>query len=189
MVFVDNKKRQYWETTVDQMDEALVKASVRMAEQTKNMPPALREKMMGAMGPVTESIKVTKVGAPRSVAGYSCQPWVLSLGTDPESAPIRTESCNTTEIAFPAQAWEARKAMWGGMGAANPLGQSLQKLFDEMKKIEGFAVSETTTIRMLGKAQTTTREVSEVRKGAIAESVFAAPAGFKKVESPFAKMQ
>jgi len=192
LTFVDNKKKQYWETTAEEMQAAMQKASAQMAEmqeQMKNMPPAIRDKMMGAMGAVAESIKVTKGGPTRSVAGYTCQPWVLSMGGDPESAPIRTESCNTTELVFPVQAWEARKAMMGGMGAANPMGQNFQKLFDEMKKIEGLAVSETTTIRLLGKAQTTTREVTEVKKGAIPESVFAPPAGYKRVDSPFAKMK
>lgn len=192
LMLVDNKKKQYSETTPEEMQAAMQKLGAQMAqmqEQMKSMPPALREKMMGAMGSATESIKVAKGGAPRSVAGYSCQPWILTMGADPESAPIRTETCNTKEIVFPVEAWEARKAMMGGMAAGNPMGQNFQKLFDEMKKIEGFAVSETTTIRLLGKAQTTTREVTEIKKGPISEAVFAAPAGYKKVESPFAKMK
>ncbi len=192
LTMVDTKKKQYWQTTAEEMQAAMDKMSAQMRqmeEQMKNMPPALREKMLGAMGAVAGSVEVARGGAPRSVAGYSCQPWILTMGADPERAPIRTETCNTKEIVFPVQAWEARKAMLGGLGAGNPMGQQFQKLFEEMKKIEGFAVSETTTIRLLGKAQTTTREVTEVRKGAIPDSVFAAPAGYKKVESPFAKMK
>ncbi|HET7294845.1 MAG TPA: DUF4412 domain-containing protein [Vicinamibacteria bacterium] len=188
---VDNKKRQYWETTAEEMQAAMQKMSAQMTqmqEQMKNMPPALRDKMMAGMGAMAESVKATKGGAPRSVAGYSCQPWLITIGGDPESAPIKTETCNTKDIAFPAQAWEARKAMMGGMGGANPMGQNFQKLFDEMKKIEGFSVSETTTLRLLGKAQTTTREVTEVKKGAIPASAFAVPEGYKKVDSPYAKM-
>lgn len=192
LTLVDNKKKQYSETTTAEMQAAMQKVNAQMAqmqEQMKSMPPALRDKMMGAMGGIAESVKVAKGGAPRSVAGYSCQPWVLTLGADPENAPIRTETCNTKDIVFPVQAWEARKAMMGGMASGNPMGQNFQKLFDEMKKIEGFAVSETTTIRLLGKAQTTTREVTEIKKGPIPDAVFGAPAGYKKVESPFAKMK
>lgn len=191
MTLVDNKKKQYWQTSAEEMQAAMQKVNAQLAqvqEQMKNMPPALREKMAGAMGAAAASIKVTKAGAPKSIAGYTCQPYLLTMGPDPESAPVKSETCNTTQIQFPAQAWEARKAMLGGM-ASNPMGQNFQKLYDEMSKIEGFAVSETTTIRMLGKSQTTSREVTEVRKGAIPASAFVPPAGYKKVDSPFAKMK
>lgn len=188
LTFVDNKKRQYWQTTTQEMQAALAKMAAQLDEQMKAMPAPLRDKMMGAMGGASESVKVTKAGAARSVAGYSCQPYVLSLGADPETAPMKMETCNTKELTWPAEVWDARVAMSGGGMANSTMGQRFQKMFDEMKKVEGFAVSEVTTLRMMGKSMVTSREVTEVKKGAIPATVFAVPAGYKKVDSPYAKM-
>lgn len=188
ITFVDNKKKQYWETTTQEMQAAMSKMAAQLDEQMKAMPAPLRDKMMGAMGGVAESVKVTKAGAAKTVAGYSCQPYVFTLGADPEKAPMTMETCNTKEVSWPAQVWDARVAMSGGGMAGNPMGQRFQKMFDEMKKAEGFPVSEVTTMKLMGKSMVTSREVTEIKKGAIPESVFAVPAGYKKVESPYAKM-
>ncbi len=188
ITFVDNKKKQYWETTTQEMQAAMAKVAAQLDEQMKSMPAPLREKMMGAMGGVAESVKVTKAGAAKTVAGYSCQPYVFTLGADPEKAPMTMETCNTKDVTWPAQVWDARVAMSGGGMAGNPMGQRFQKMFDEMKKAEGLPVSEVTTMKLMGKSMVTSREVTEIKKGAIPESVFAVPAGYKKVDSPYAKM-
>jgi uncharacterized protein DUF4412 len=188
LTFVDNKKKQYWETTTQEMQAALAKMSAQMNEQMQAMPAPLREKMMGAMGGVAESVKVTKGGAAKTVAGYSCQPYVFSMGADPERSPMTMETCNTKDLSWPVQAWDARAAMSGGGMAGNPMGQRFQKMFDEMKKAEGLAVSEVTTMKLMGKTMVTSREVTEVKKGPIPDSVFAIPDGYKKVDSPYAKM-
>ena len=68
--------------------------------------------------------------------------------------------------------------------AANPMTQRYAKMFEEMKKIKGFTLGETTTISMMGRSMGTSSEAIEVKKGAIPESAFAIPAGYKKIESP-----
>lgn len=188
LIVADTKKKQYWETTTQEMQAAMAKVAAQLEEQMKAMPAPLRDKMMGAMGGVADSVKVTKSGDAKTVAGYSCQPYVFMLGADPAKAPMTMETCNTKDLSWPAQIWDARVAMTGGGMAGNPMGQRFQKMFDEMKKAEGFPVSEVTTMKLMGKSMVTTREVTEVKKGAIPESVFAVPAGYKKVDSPYAKM-
>jgi hypothetical protein len=188
LIFADTKKKQYWETTTQEMQAAMSKLAAQLDEQMKAMPAPLREKMMGAMGGVADSVTIKKTGETKTVAGYSCQPYLFTLGAEPEKAPLTVESCNTKDLSWPAQVWDARVAMTGGGAAGNPMGQRFQKLFDEMKKAEGLPVSEVTTMKLMGKSMVTTREVTEVKKGAIPESVFAVPAGYKKVDSPYAKM-
>jgi hypothetical protein len=59
---------------------------------------------------------------------------------------------------------------------------------EEMKKIQGFPLADSMTIRLLGKGNETAKEAVEVKTGPIPDSAFALPVGYKKVDSPFAKM-
>src|SRR5262249_17390216 len=68
---IDHKKKEYSEITLAEMDAAMKQAQARMdqmAEQMKNMPPAVREKMESMMGGAAGSVTVTK-GGTRQVAG------------------------------------------------------------------------------------------------------------------------
>ena len=68
---IDHKKKEYSEITLAEMDAAMKQAQAKMdqmAEQMKNMPPAVREKMEAMMGGATGSVTVTK-GSTREVAG------------------------------------------------------------------------------------------------------------------------
>ena len=74
--------------------------------------------------------------------------------------------------------------------ASSPMFQGLAKLTDEMKKIQGFSLADSTSMKMMGKDMQTSREASEVKKGAIPASTFDVAAiapGYKKVASPSAR--
>jgi hypothetical protein len=53
--------------------------------------------------------------------------------------------------------------------------------------MKGFPVATTTTMSIMGKNTVTTSEVTEIRREAIPDSVFAVPADYKKIDSPMAK--
>jgi hypothetical protein len=53
---------------------------------------------------------------------------------------------------------------------------------EEMKKIQGTSLAETTTMKIMGKTTVTSKEAVEVKQDPVPESVFAIPAGYKKVE-------
>lgn len=188
MLFLDNKKKQYWETSAEEMKTAMAAmnaqleaAQKQMEQQMANLPPAIREKMAAMTGGsgMLPAVKVEKSGTTRTVAGYSCDSYLMTMGES-----MRTEMCSTKDIPWPAQAYDARNAL-AGMGPAN---KGLSKMIEEMKKIQGFSLSETTTAKFMGKTITSSREVTEVKKGPVADSVFALPAGYKKVDSPFSKL-
>jgi len=72
--------------------------------------------------------------------------------------------------------------------ANNPMFKGMAKLMDEAKKIQGFSLASHSQFQMMGKQTTTDREATEVKQGPVPASVFEIPAGYKKVDSPMAKM-
>lgn len=183
IVTIDHKKKSYWETTLDEMRAMTEKANEQMKqmqEQMKQNPQAaaMMQKMMGAGGPA--EVKVEKGPTPRKIAGYECDQYVVSIGD-----AIKMDMWVTTAVQPPAQIFDARKAMTMPSG---PMAQGFGKLYEEMKKIKGYPLAEAMTFKMMGMANTTSTEATEVKKGAIPASAFAIPAGYKKEESPFKKM-
>ena len=189
---IDHKKKEYFETSLLDMEAQMKaasaemeKASAQMKQQMENMPPAVREKMEQMMGGAAAAVTVTKGGS-RKVAGYDCQEYTVAMGQG-----MKTESCNTTALKFPVPELELKRfsSLGGAMVgmANNPMFKGAAQMAEKMKEVQGFALSSTTTFAMMGKSTTTTREAVEVKQGPIEASVFALPAGYKKVDPPAMK--
>lgn len=187
MTVADHKKKEYWEATLDELNAQMQQMSAQMEEQMKKMdeqmkglPPALREKMAGIAGGVASAVTVTKGTGTRKIAGYDTEQYIMSIGDT-----IKNEMWTTTGLAIPAPAIEFRNTAM----TLNPMFKNATaKLAQEMSKIKGYSLAETSTARILGKTIETSREATEITKGPIPASVFQIPAGYKKVETPFAKM-
>jgi hypothetical protein len=197
IVAIDHKKKEYSEITLAEMEAAMKEAAAKMEqanaqmkEQMASMPPAVREKMEQMMGGAASSVTVTK-GGTRQVAGYTCQDYVVAMGQ-----ALTTKVCATTALQFPAPNVDFRKfASFAGAGAAmanNPLFQSMGKMVDEMKKIEGFTIAESTSMKMMGKTMDSAKEAVEIKKGPIPAAAFDVATiakGYKKVAHPVTKMK
>lgn len=187
MTMADHKKKEYWEATLDELNAQMQQMAAQMEEQMKKMdeqmkglPPALRDKMAGMVGGVASAVTVTKGTGTRKIAGYDTEQYILSIGDT-----VRNEMWTTTGLALPAPALEFRNTAM----TLNPIFKNATaKLAGEMSKIKGYTLAETSTARILGKSIETSREATEVTKGPIPASAFQIPAGYKKVETPFAKM-
>ena len=196
IVSIDHKKREYSEITLAEMETAMKaaaakmeQASAQMKQQMANMPPAMREKMEGMMGGGAAAVTVTK-GSVRKVAGYDCQDYDIKMGTS-----MDMHLCASTAIAPPAPNVDLRSyASVAGPAsalAANPMFKGFAKLGEEMKKIQGFMLAESTSLKIMGRSMDSTKEASEVKRGPIPASAFDVAAiakGYKKVESPMLKM-
>ncbi|HEY5908209.1 MAG TPA: DUF4412 domain-containing protein [Vicinamibacteria bacterium] len=186
---IDHKKKEYSEFTVAEaearMKEAaaeMEKQSAQMKQQMEAMPPAVREKMEQMLGGMADSVTVTK-GGTRKVAGYDCQEYVIAMGQS-----MKTNTCNTTALAFPIPEADLRRYMSFASGiATSPMGKGFTKLADKMKEVQGIAIAESSSFSLLGKTKTSGREAVEVKQGPVDPAVFALPAGYKKVPSPFLK--
>jgi hypothetical protein len=180
---IDPQKKQYWESSAEEREAILRQREEqvkKMQDQLANLPPAIREKMAGATGATGASITVQKGTGTKKIAGYDCEQYLISMGES-----IKIEKWVTQDLQMPSTLFDAQKAAFSD----NPLMKNFARMADEMKKIKGFPLGETTTIKGLpGVGGETSREATEVTKGPIDPSVFAIPAGYTKVESPLARM-
>jgi hypothetical protein len=170
--FIDNKKKQYWETTPEEMARPL---------QQNPQVAQMMEKLMGAGGPAEPVVQ--KGTGSKKIAGYDCDEYDISVGkmikakvwVAPGLVPPISPSvyANTAKAAF----------------AGTPMAANMGKLMDEMAKIKGFPLARTDTTSMMGHDTVMNTEATEVKLGAIPDSAFAIPAGYTKVDSPMGKMQ
>jgi hypothetical protein len=197
IVSIDHKKKEYSEITLAEMEAAMKEAAAKMEqanaqmkEQMANMPPAVREKMEKMMGGVAGAVTVTK-GGTRQVAGYTCQDYAVAMGES-----MITKICATTALQSPAPNVDYRKyASFAGSASAmanNPMFKSLGKMAEEMKKIEGFTIAESTSMKVMGKSMDSSKEAVEIKKGPIPASDFDVALiakDYKKVAHPVTKMK
>ena len=197
IVSIDHKKKEYSEITLAEMEAAMKEAAAKMdeanaqmKEQMANMPPAVREKMEKMMGGVAGAVNVTK-GGTRQVAGYTCQDYAVAMGES-----MITKICATTALQFPAPNVDYRRyASFAGSASAmanNPMFKSLGKMAEEMKKIEGLTIAESTSMKVMGKSMDSSKEAVEIKKGPIPASDFDVALiakGYKKVAHPVTKMK
>ena len=189
---IDHKKKEYSEFSLADMEAQMKamsaemeKASAQMKQQMESMPPAVREKMEKMMGGAAASVTVTKGGS-RKVAGYDCDEYTVAMGQG-----MKTESCNTTALKFPVPEVELKRlSSFGGAMtgmASNPMFKGAAQMAEKMKEVQGFPLASTTSVAIMGKSTTTSREAVEVKQGPVDASVFALPPGYKKVDPPAMK--
>ena len=169
IVVINHKKKEYFEFTRDEMAAAMQGFEAQM----QSAGP-LMEKMMG--GPLGE-VTVKKTGASRKVAGYDCDEYTVTLGES-----LRYDVCAARNLQPPPHYFDALKSPYAVMG---PVARRFEKTFDEMKKIKGFPIAMTSSIKVMMVRNDMKMEATEVRKGPIAASSFDIPAGYKKKPSPF----
>src|ERR1700694_1587495 len=104
MIMLDGKKKTYYVVTREDMDAAAAMMQEQMnspevkkaQEQMKDLPPDV-QKAMGGMF----AVDVKKGDTSRTIAGYKCDNWNVTIGQFSKS-----EQCMTTELKFPVQAWD-----------------------------------------------------------------------------------
>lgn len=196
IVTIDHKKKEYSETTLAEMEAAMKAAAAKMEQanaqlqqQMASMPPEMRQKMEQMMGGIAASVTVTK-GGTRQVAGFPCQDYTMAMGQ-----MMTTRICATSALEFPAPNVDYRKfASLAGAGAAfanNPMFKGMGKMVDEMKKIEGLPIAESTSVKVMGRSSASSKEAVEIKRAPIPASAFDVAAltkGYKKVAHPVTKM-
>ena len=118
------------------------------------------------------------------MAGYDTQQYTITMGDT-----IKREVWNTTALQLPFDPAQFRRMSgFTNPAAFGPMAQSMSKMADKMKEVQGFTLAETTSIKVMGRGNETSKEAVEVKKGPVAADAFTVPAGFKQVESPMLKM-
>jgi hypothetical protein len=166
LVTIDNKKKTYTEMTFEQMQQMLNKLGAQLGQNAEQMEAA--KKMMGLSD---TSVSVSKAGAGETIAGYSTEKYLVTMG------PITVEIMAAPSLKVPGAYYDALKIQ----APANPI-IDMNQLFDEMKKIDGIPLKTLTSIKVMNMEMKTSKVVDSIEKGAVAASVFEIPAGYKRVE-------
>src|SRR2546427_73338 len=193
MIMMDGKKKTYYVVTKKDMDAQAAMIQEQMnspemkkaQEQMKNLPPDDRKKMESAMAGMF-AVDVKKTGTSRTIAGYKCENWNVTIGQFSKS-----EQCLTNELKFPVQAWDMYRSyadsMKSMMAAFGPMARSMTTMQEQLKKLKGFPLANTTTTSVMGRRSVSTSEVTSIRKGAIPASAWEIPPGYEKVDNPMMK--
>lgn len=190
MTTLDSKKKTYYVTTRADMDAVAAKMQEqmnspemkKMREQMKSVPANQRQKAEDAADAMF-TVDVRDLGTSRRIAGYTCENWKMDIGEY-----TRSESCLTNELKFPVQAFEMYRGFSDSMKnmttALGPLSDSAKKMQEQFKKMKGYPLASKSTTDIMGHKSVMVSEVTEVRHGAIAASVWQVPAGYTKIENP-----
>lgn len=167
MIHIDHKKKRYYETTLEELHQHFAEFASMLDDNPM---------LANMLGKATE-VTVTKGSEQRTIAGYSCQQYSMTMGDN-----FQFEIWAADGLQAPAQYYDARKMAYATMG---PVASRFEKMYDEMKKIDGFPLATEFNSRMMGMNLEGTSEATEVRKGPISADVFEPPAGYKKKKSPY----
>lgn len=169
IIQVDHKKKAWAETTLEEMRAHFAELEEMMAGNP----------MMEMMAGKATEVDVQKGSGGQSVAGYDCDWYALTLGKK-----IRFDICAAPGLKAPAGYYDASKMAYAAMG---PMGSRFEKLWEEMKEIDGFPLVTKMDTKIMGMKLVTESEATEVRKGPIPAGAFDPPAGYKKKKSPYEK--
>jgi len=190
LTIIDHQKQEYYETSFEEMRAA----SEGLAAQMQGNPmleklggggEAKLEKGLPESRPVPRGGKLIGQNAvlvrrgrraeSRTIAGYECEPYLVSLGDS-----MSLEIWATDALQPPTHYVDASMVPY----AADPLGQSFRKLFDKTREIEGFPLSTTISMTWMSHTMESLTEATEVREGAVPASAFEVPAGYQQRDSP-----
>jgi hypothetical protein len=182
MTMLDGSKKTYYTVTKKDMDALNAKMRERM-----NSPDAKKgmDLMQGMTAGMADSYEVKKTGQTRKVAGYTCEEWTITM-----SEMSTTRECVTSEVKYPAHAYDAFKAFSQSMTGSSPFAptaKSTDTMAEKRKAMKGFPVSTSITTDIMGTKSTTDSEVVEISYAAIPSTTWDVPAGYAKVDNPMLK--
>jgi len=168
VTLVDHRRKEYWEATVEEMEEYWD----RMARK-------LRTSGAGDMFDLRGKPRLEKLKGQKKIAGYDCEHYSLQIGD-----ALEVEFWSAPSLVPPARYYDARKLSAVAMG---PMGALFQRMYEELKEVKGYPLSTAVIIRTPFSRMESDEDATEVRKGPIPASTFELPKGYKKVKPPSAE--
>ncbi len=168
ITLIDHRKKEYWEATLEQMEDYWDRTARK-----------LRTSGAGDMWDLRAEPKLEKLPGKQKFAGYDCEHWSLSVGD-----ALEVDFWAAPGLRAPERYYDGRRLAAVSMG---PMGALFQKMYDELKKVKGYPLSTAVILRTPFTRTQTLEEATEVRKGLIPASVFEVPSGYRKIRGPFEK--
>ena len=184
MLMVNDAEKSYTEVTEADMKrfgEMMTARRAEMAEKMKSLPPEQRkrmEKMMGGADAKPPELKFERLGAKKTVNGFSCDMYrVLEDGKPKEEDCIASWSSSVLQRSDFAGLRKFAEDMAKETGA---MGGGGRQMFEQFDKYPGFPV----TRHPLDPSEHDDEQLKSVKRGSIPAASFAVPTGFTKKASP-----
>lgn len=180
VVMIDHNKMQYAEMSVD-FDKMISDAAAAgagddpdKAKAMEKMPGFMKNMMKNAMGDM--SAKVTETGETKKIGDWNCRKYLIETNMG-MAGTTASEAWATEDLKIDyTMAFTAANAMMASM-------PGFEKIVQEMKKIKGFVVYQTSTIKVMGSEVKSTTELIEAGNKDAPAGNYDVPAGYKKVKS------
>jgi len=180
LYWLDHNKKTYAEMPLDldklfdEAAEAGAGDDAETAEAKKKMPGFMKNMMKGVMGSM--SAKVTETGETKKIGDWNCRKYLIEMDMGmagkTNSEAWATEDLKIDNGLFFASAY--------AMMASQP---GFDKIVNEMKKVKGVIVYQTSTIKVMGSEMTSTAELLECSDKSAPAGNYEIPAGYKMVKS------
>ncbi|HNW59194.1 MAG TPA: DUF4412 domain-containing protein [bacterium] len=123
-------------------------------------------------------VTVTPSGEKKKINNWTCGKYLLKMEMSGMGFATESEIWASEEIKIDPGLYAK---FTGALMAANPmLASSLANVIEEMKKIKGVHVLNTTSVQMMGQTMKSTTTLLEYRQGKAPDGIFELPAGYKK---------
>jgi hypothetical protein len=165
IITIDNNKKTYMELTFAQLEQRLSKIGEQLGAKMGANPEQLKS-MMKMMGITDTSFSVTKVGSGDTIAGYATDKYIVK-------GPMEIEVMAATDLKIPSSYYDVLKMQMPSIPIFD-----LKKMYDEMKKIEGFPLKTVQSMSIATIKVKNTKLVTSIEKEAIPASVFEIPEGY-----------
>ena len=171
-------RKQYSETTFEEIEQAMTSVSAQMEKAMAGIPEGLRKKMMGD---AARDVALTK-GEVRTVASVPCRNYTVTLGEK-----TRMETCAALNFDLPFDRTHLRTlALVTAPIAKGHTG--LNRMVEKLREISGLSLASSMSLSLMGRKIETSTEATQIRRGPIDGAHFEIPHDFEKIDSPFAKM-
>jgi hypothetical protein len=175
LYMIDHNKMQYAEMPLD-FDKIIEGAAAAQAgddpdkAQAMSKISGLMKNMMGSM-----SAKVTETNETKKIGNWNCRKYLIEMNMG-MAGTTSAEAWATEDLKIDyAMAFTAANAMMAAM-------PGFEKIIQEMKKIKGVVVYQTSKVKMMGAEVTATTELLEATDKAAPAGNYDIPAGYKKVK-------
>jgi hypothetical protein len=190
LIMVDASNQTYTEMTEEdrkRMRGQMDAMRAQMQERMKNMPPDQRAKMEAMMGPggaqdagKPHDWKFESMGQKKTINGFACEMYKVS-----EDGKVREEQC--------VSPWSAGLVKKSDFAGIQKFAESMMEefggnrarsgsIFSRMEKAPGIPISR---VPIDANGQRGEEEqVKSIKRGSVAASVFAIPAGYTKKDVP-----
>jgi heme-degrading monooxygenase HmoA len=172
LYMIDNNKKQYAEMPLD-FDKMMQQAAGDNPEAAQAMAkmPGIMKNMMGNM-----SAKVTETDETKQIGGWNCRKYLIEMNMG-MAGTVTSEAWATQDVKLDyAKVFAAANAMMAAM-------PGFENILQEMKKIKGVVVYQTSKSKVMGAEVGSTTELLEAGDKDAPAGTYDLPAGYKKVKA------